>query len=596
LNNTEKEAWVVGLRQVDLLRRTSVDYFKSERDRKVKDLEGMLRDAKVELNNEQIVLQPLIDSGAAYTSKILELYKSGSDVVDALEYLKNPENFKSVFDAAKTQFESALKEAIKNSPYYKQLADNLQAYSQLAEKVMVARTDLEKAAKALADQVQNGARTRLLLFEQRFNDRIAQLTDRAEIQQALDAYTKVKQLLTALKRQELKLDWVTEKFKPVNLGFVQFTPGTSPNTRLEMKVRAVIEMDPLKFPPVVQRTEVSTDTYMTDFSIMFFNVIGVKFSRVGFTAGTNGNTNLDIKISDVVFGGGLSFIQLLQKLLNGLVEGMRMELGADFVSIGYQTPSLDISSPGFTFANFSAGMLLRISFAKRPGPLRLTFRLAEPEKKATIAAGIYGGCFYCAMTLDPKQGIVAIEMALEMGAYIGISFGPFKGHVKFMAGLFYKKDEQGVTLEGYLIAEGLLSVWIISVCARLYMGVRSQNSYVEGFCVASYTVQVGFFEKTFTASYTKSVAGAASNAPAGGQSQGGLLATNSVASGLKRYFAGIADTRRTRRANGVSPLDEAGASDYDYQDEIADVFTRNESAMSDRDFMEFARQHFATTE
>ena len=88
---------------------------------------------------------------------------------------------------------------------------------------------------------------------------------------------------------------------------------------------------------------------------MFFNVIGVRFSRVAFVAGTKTSTDLDVRISEVTFGGGLSFIQLLQNLLKGLADGLRMELGETRVAIGFQTPSLDISSPGFTFANLSVG-------------------------------------------------------------------------------------------------------------------------------------------------------------------------------------------------------------------------------------------------
>ena len=229
-------------------------------------------------------------------------------------------------------------------------------------------------------------------------------------------------------------------------------------------------------------------------------------------------------------------------------------------------------------------MLLVIHFDRKP--LRLTFDLAQPEKKATIAAGIYGGCFYCSMTLEPKRGLVAIEMALEMGAYIGISFGPFKGYVRFMAGLFYKKDDQGVVLEGYLVAEGLLSVWIISVCARLYLGVRSQNSYVEGFCVASYTVKVGFIKKTFTATYTKRVAGAASHAPA----------SDSAAAVLRQY---VADPKLWRVGPGYAPVKSdrrAQKAAHSAEVEIADLFVDEERAMKKREFMDFAQTFFAATQ
>jgi hypothetical protein len=251
-------------------------------------------------------------------------------------------------------------------------------------------------------------------------------------------------------------------------------------------------------------------------------------------------------------------------------------------------------------------MRLMIHFDRTP--LRLRFQLAEPDMKATIAAGIYGGCFYCALELEPKRGLISIDMALEMGAYIGIAFGPFRGHVKFMVGLHYKKDDNGVLLEGYLIAEGVLSVWIISVSARLYMGVRSQNSYVEGFCVASYSVRVGWFKKTFTATYTKRVAGAANNAPSGGPGVGrGLGAGNgpeldvpAVAPEAEQTSSSIADLisqnakrRIARPGNKLPSFSAAAGVDSDDEVVLQDLFVDEFQMMDRTEFLTYSKQYFA---
>jgi hypothetical protein len=160
------------------------------------------------------------------------------------------------------------------------------------------------------------------------------------------------------------------------------------------------------------------------------------------------------------------------------------------------------------FSNISISVMLQIFFDRKP--MELTFMLAKPEAKATIAAGIYGGGFYCALTAQPKNGLKSIEMAIEMGAIVGIQMGPIKGEVRFMIGLFFRKDDTGVILEGYFVAEGVLSVWIISASAKLYMYVRSHNSYVTGGCKVTYSAKLGFVRKSFTGSYSKKLAGAES--------------------------------------------------------------------------------------
>jgi|GEM_PF-5658915 len=606
LPDAEREVWEMGLRQIDLLRRLSTDFYTQEKTRLEEERDDILRTANLAIAKEQDCLTALMRRGTEFAQHLLDLCQGlapisstaglgpasaiitttgtidAGNIIKAIKFASDPAQVKQFFQYELDVFKAELIAAAQNSPAYRELAAKLTELKELGVELNGAKKAWTDAEQELVRRVQSEADDLLGELEQKFNERVAELTDAEEVKRARAAYDQLIQLMTCLKRQELSLNWQTENFRSVDLGFVRFDQSTSPNTRLEMKVHAVMEMDPFKFPPVVQSTEVKTETRLTDFSIMFFDVIGVRFARVAFVAGTKSTTDLDVRISDVTFGGGMSFIQLLQSLLQGLSKGMRLEVKADAVEIGFQTPSLDISSPGFTFSNFSVGMRLLINFSHKP--LQLTFLLAEAAKKATIAAGIYGGCFYCAMTMEPKRGLVAIEMALEMGAYVGISFGPFSGHVKFMVGLFYKKDDTGLTLEGYLIAEGVLSVWIISLSARLYMGVRSQSNSVEGFCVASVEVSIGFFSKTFTASYTKRVAGAASNTPA---------PSASVAALRDRSVAGA--NRRRVGPGSVGLTGETGQAGGKQDDgvDLVDLFIDEDRAMSLSEFEYFAKTFFS---
>jgi hypothetical protein len=134
--------------------------------------------------------------------------------------------------------------------------------------------------------------------------------------------------------------------------------------------------------------------------------------------------------------------------------------------------------------------------------------LATAESKFGIAATIYAGFGFFGIVADPKHGIVEIECALEAGAWAGIHIGPISGEVKLAFGFYYRKNESGVRLEGYIVAEGRLTVWILEVSARIYLGIVSENSVVEGVCTVSYSVKLGFIKKSFSGSFHRRIAGA----------------------------------------------------------------------------------------
>jgi len=345
-------------------------------------------------------------------------------------------------------------------------------------------------------------------FENAFYVQLDQLSSSEEIQKAQRAYEQAVHLLRTPLRQELRYDWETASFSAVDLGFVRFIPQTSPRTILRLHTSTTLLFDATKMPAVTTKAVFKTDTEVTDFALSFLGVMRIDFSRMAYRAGSGRSPDFDVRIRAVSFEGALSFIQALQELLSGMVDAFLPILTEKKVTIDYQSPVFGVSTPGFVFANISFGVKVELFFNRQP--MLITFRLSEPANKATVVAGIYGGGFYFSLTVSPNLGVVQVAMALEMGALMALNLGPIRGTVRFMAGLYYRKSTQGVLMEGYFIAEGILKVWIISVSARLYMAVRSYGSYVMGTCVVTYKVKVGFLRRSFSARYTKTIAGAPS--------------------------------------------------------------------------------------
>lgn len=347
-----------------------------------------------------------------------------------------------------------------------------------------------------------------------FDQKLAGLS-KDQILAASQQFQQAMALLKTPRQQTVSYQWKTQAFKPADLGIVRFIPGDNPVTSLNVDVRATVKYDLRKFPQVAVSVDTYSENTLTNFGISFFNVITIDFARISFTAGSGVSKQFGVKVQGVKFDGALSFIQLLEDLLGNLGDGFGITLRPDGVTIAYQSPTFGVSAPAFTFSNISIGVRLDLYFTDQP--MLLTVALATPEAMATVSAGVYGGCFYCSAGIDPKHGIRTLEMALEMGAYLGISLGPIKGSVKFMVGLYYRRDDGSVTMTGYFVAEGTLSVWILSVSARLYMYVESKNSVVTGGCTVTYSVSLGFIHKDFSGSYSKTIAGAPSNHTSGQQ-------------------------------------------------------------------------------
>lgn len=316
-------------------------------------------------------------------------------------------------------------------------------------------------------------------------------------------------LLTSIKQQDLTYNWSTDRFRDINFGIVSFKKFSNPNTTLKVDVKATTYFTSGKFPPAIEKVVTYSENRFTNFGISFFNSLTVNFNEISFIAGSDHSTHFDVKIKDVKFDGALSFVQAFESWLQTMGKGLILQLHGDHVALGYSLAIPAIKTPGFNIFNLSLNFDLRVYFDKRP--LRFGFSLARPDSKFGIAVGIYAGFGFFGIIADPKKGIVEIDCALEAGAWAGISIGPISGEVKLAFGFRYTKNEFGVRLEGYIVAEGRLTVWILEVSARIYLGIVSENSYVEGVCTVTYSVKLGFISKSFSGSFHKKIAGASSN-------------------------------------------------------------------------------------
>ncbi len=382
-------------------------------------------------------------------------------------------------------------------------------------------TVVKKRVKELQDNIEERINDFLKRKETELRESVG-AQNIAAIESAMQEARRIYQLLTSLKQQELTYTWNTDRFRDLNLGIVTFKKESGPNTRMKVDVKCTTHFAPGKFPPVVERVEVYSENRLTNFGLGFFNALTISFDKVSFIMGTGRETHFDVKIKDVQFDGALAFVQAFEKYLQTLGKGLILNITPNHVALGYSLPIPAIKTPGMSFFNLSLNFDFRLPFDKRP--MRFGFSISRPESKFVIAVGIYAGFGYFSIVGEPKRGVVEISTALEAGAWSAISIGPIKGEVKLAFGFSYTKNDFGVRLEGYIVAEGRLSVWIIQVCARIYLGIISENSYVEGRCTVTYSAKVGFLKRSFSGTFHRKISGTKSNnSQDAGRALGGFI-------------------------------------------------------------------------
>jgi len=506
------------LQVLDAYKRCTVEFYVNA----IKTLDADYRDtiSRIDKELQAFVIseeQQLQEDANALNTKIAQSAVFQSAVIAADNIIVEIKDVQSLVNQKTADLQTMLNQQILNlqdtaDTVAKQCVTDI---DKTAAGLKQSEADLTASVKDYTKKVRDQAQGFADRVQKKFNDELNSIVDVDALKAAKAQFDQVYRLLTTPQTQTLNYDWSTTDFKQADLGIVQFNPLTgNPHTALNVSVSASIHFDPLKYPSIIQGIETGTVNDLTDFSITFMRILTVEFARVRFRAGTNVHAGMDVSVRNVKFDGPLSFVQKLEELLGNLGDGFKLQLNADNVAISYNSPPLGVSTPTFTFTNITVGVILQVYFSSKP--LEVTFTVGTPENKVTVAAVFLGGCFYLGMTFNPKSGLTALEMALEMGAFLGISLGPISGSVKFMVGIYIRKAADDSILEGYFIAEGTLSVWILSVSARLFMYIKSENSSVVGGCTVSYKVKVGFFSATFSGSFEKRIAGAAASPPAHG--------------------------------------------------------------------------------
>ncbi len=241
---------------------------------------------------------------------------------------------------------------------------------------------------------------------------------------------------------------------------------------------------------------------LTDFTLDLIKGITtfilVKFSKFTFTTEKGKKTDVDPKIASIDFQGPLKFIkELLDKIplpggfsdADGGFGGKPIvKVDASGAKLGYALSIPDVAFGVFTLQNLKFTGEIYLPFNGDPVSLRFAFN--EKNNPFLVTVAMFGGGGFFAIVLQP-HGIKLIEGALEFGGSFAMNIGVASGGVTLMAGIYFKYEDDALTLTGYVRCTGELDVLgLISISAEFYLALTYEEASNRVWGQASLTVKI----------------------------------------------------------------------------------------------------------
>jgi hypothetical protein len=319
---------------------------------------------------------------------------------------------------------------------------------------------------------------------------------------------------------EASLQWSNDVFKPVTVGPAQFIP-TDGKTQITINAKARIDLGKVVIPTDGKgfsfspgKPRVSARAEMVDFDVIIFSAMKISFSNLSFEIFEDGHKNFVVQIAKVDLLPPLDFISQLAKIFGGLGDdSVHIVPTPQQIKI-WQTLQFPAEGSGPLFigpaqvSNLALGWSVTIPLAGRD-VLAVGFSVSSREKPLTIyVPPWYGGKAYALLELTTK-GCRLVEISMEYGALVPITWGIATGQASLTAGIFYMLERKDtaksaeVILRAFVKAAADLSVaGIIQFAGLIYIAMSritsSTQKIVQGVATVSVSIKIGFVRISYS--------------------------------------------------------------------------------------------------
>ena len=239
---------------------------------------------------------------------------------------------------------------------------------------------------------------------------------------------------------------------------------------------------------------------LKDFTLDLINpiitLIRIKFAKFAFTSKKGQKTDFDPKIAAIEFAGPLNFIKrLLDKIQlpgsggggGGLGKPV-LDVDTSRARLGYVFNIPSVAFGVFSLQNIKFAAMVSLPF--NGDPLLFRFAFNERSNPFLVTVAMFGGGGFFAIELQPN-GIELIEGSLEFGGSFSLNLGVASGGITLMAGIYFKYENDNITISGYVRCVGCLDVLgIISISAAFYLALTYEEATNRVWGQASLTVKI----------------------------------------------------------------------------------------------------------
>jgi hypothetical protein len=316
---------------------------------------------------------------------------------------------------------------------------------------------------------------------------------------------------------EASLHWTNDIFRPVRIapGLVEFNPG--PNPRIEIDARSRIDLGRVRVAPDLRRLTfepgrpvASAKASVSDVSVTLFDAIIVNFARIAFEVSPEGKKDFTTEIASIELTGALSFVNQLSAILQGIGgdQGIRTDLSPARVTISQTlrfppTEGDPLYVGPAQIINLALSWSVSVPLLGRD-VLSVAFGISSREKPLTIfVPPWYGGKAHVLLELTTK-GCRLIEVSMEYGALIPVTWTLARGTASLTAGIFYlcQRTAQGgsVELTAFVKAACDLKVaGLIRFSGLIYIALtRKDDSTLHGIATVRVSIKIAFVRVSYS--------------------------------------------------------------------------------------------------
>jgi nucleoid-associated protein YgaU len=235
----------------------------------------------------------------------------------------------------------------------------------------------------------------------------------------------------------------------------------------------------------------------------------VKFCRIGFCVTTGGKPEVDVQFNGLEFGGVLSFIETLRRLIpfDGFSDPPFVDVKPDSATAGFHLALPSVAIGVFSLENIALGADCRVPFLGEAVTVGFYFCTKEAPFRLTVLA--IGGGGWLGIRLGPT-GLVLLEMGLEAGASMSVDLVVASGSVSVMIGVYMRLEDEKGQLTGYFRIRGeveVLGFASASITLELSLTYYPKLDKLTGRASLRVEIEVAFFSASVEVTCERTLAG-----------------------------------------------------------------------------------------